>query len=116
MSSNKTYLKYKKIMTRPKKKKPHHTHKVYFFFLLDIKHNLNFKLAMFIHGASDNLKQFFFFFWQKHHLGSQSIWSLHFDSSQFSPYYFQITVNLVPTVNLLTENAYMANGVHCWHT
>ena len=64
-------------MTRPKKKKPHHTHKVYFFFLLDIKHNLNFKLAMFIHGASDNLKQFFFFFLAK------------------TP--FGVTINLVPT-------------------
>ena len=34
-----------------------------------------------------------FFFWKKHHfspyiLESQSIQSLHFDSSQFCPYYF----------------------------
>ena len=52
-------------MTRQKKKKkkkrPDHTRKGYFFFLLDIKHNLNFKLAMFIHGASDNLKHLFYF-------------------------------------------------------
>ena len=87
MSSNQTYLKYKKIMTRPKKKKPHHTHKVYFFFLLDIKHNLNFKLAMFIHGASDNLKQFFFFF------GKNTIWG----HNQFGPYIL-IAVNLVPII------------------
>ena len=48
-------------------------------------------------------------------LGSQSIWSLHFGSSQFGPCYFQLAVNLVPTVNLVTENVYMANGVHSWH-
>ena len=58
---------------------------------------------------------------RKHHfdpyiLGLQLIWSLHFCSSQFSPYYFQIALNLVSTINLLTENAYMANGVHYWHT
>ena len=60
-------------------------------------------------------------FWQKHHfssyiLSSQSIWSLHFSSSQFSPSYFQPTLNLVSTVNSLTKNAYMANGLHNWHT
>ena len=48
-------------------------------------------------------------------LGSQSIWSLHFGNGQFGPYYFQFAVNLVPTVNSLTENAYVANGLHCWH-
>ena len=45
-------------------------------------------------------------------LVSQSIWSLHFGSSQFSPCYFQLAFNLVPTVNSLTENAYMTNGLH----
>ena len=54
---------------------------------------------------------------QKHYfgpyvLGSQSIWSLHFGSNQFHPCYFQVTVNLVFTINSLTENAYVANGVH----
>ena len=57
---------------------------------------------------------------RKHHfspyiLESRSIWSLHFGSSQFGPYYFQLAFNLVPTVNLLTENAYMANSLHSWH-
>ena len=32
---------------------------------------------------------------------------------QFGPCYFQLVVNLVPTVNSLTENAYMANGLPC---
>ena len=58
--------------------------------------------------------------WQKYHfgpyiLGSQSIWSLHFGSSQFSPYYFQLAINLVPIVNSLTKNVYVANGFYCWH-
>ena len=48
--------------------------------------------------------------------GENTFWSLHFGSSQFSPCYFQIAVNLVSTVNLLTENAYVANSVHYWHT
>ena len=61
------------------------------------------------------------FFWQKQHFGSyilesQSIWSLHSCNSQVSPCYFQLIVNLVPTINSLMENAYVANGVLCWHT
>jgi len=36
-------------------------------------------------------------------------------NSQFSSCYFQLTVNLVPTINSLTENAYIANGLHSWH-
>ena len=57
-------------------------------------------------------------FRQKHHfgsyiLGSQSIWSLHFGANQFGLCYFQLTLNLIITVNLLTENSYMANSVHC---
>ena len=52
-----------------------------------------------------------FFFWKKHYfspyiLESQSIQSLHFDSSQFCPCYFQFTVNLIFTINLLMENVY----------
>ena len=43
----------------------------------------------------------------------QLIWSLHFDSSQFNLCYFQFTVNLVPTVNSLTKNAYIANSLYC---
>ena len=43
----------------------------------------------------------------------RSIWSLHFSSSQFGPSYFQFAVNLVPTVNSLTKNAYVANGLPC---
>ena len=35
---------------------------------------------------------------------------------QFGSCYFQLITNLVPTVNLLTANAYVTNGVHCWHT
>ena len=58
---------------------------------------------------------------RKHHfgpyiLGSRSIQSLHFDSSQFDPCYFQLAVNLDITVNSLTKNVYVANGLHCWHT
>ena len=61
---------------------------------------------------------FFFNHRREHHfdlyiLESQSIWSLHFGSIQFSPCYFQNVVNLVPTINLLTKNVYVANGVHC---
>ena len=46
----------------------------------------------------------------------QSIWSLHFSSSKFSPGYFQFAVNLVPTINSLTKNAYVANNLPCWRT
>ena len=58
---------------------------------------------------------------QKYHFGphileSQSIWSLHFCNSQFGLYYFKLRVNSAPTVNSLTKNAYMVNGVLCWHT
>ena len=34
----------------------------------------------------------------------QSIWSLHFGSCQFGIYYFQLTINLIPTINALIEN------------
>ena len=46
----------------------------------------------------------------------QSIWSLYFCSNQFSLCYFQPEVNLIPTINSLTENAYVTNGLHSWHT
>ena len=54
---------------------------------------------------------------QKHYFGPyilrlQSIWSLYFDNSQFGSYYFQLTVNLVSTINSLTENAYVTNDGH----
>ena len=54
---------------------------------------------------------------RKHHfgpyiLGLQSIWSLHFGNNQFGLYYFQFTINLVSTINLLTENVYVENGLH----
>ena len=57
---------------------------------------------------------------RKHHFGSyifgpQSIWSLYFGIGQFGPYYFKITINLVFTVNSLTENAYVANSLYSWH-
>ena len=57
---------------------------------------------------------------RKHHFNSyifvsQSIWSLHFGSNQFGPCYFQLALNLVPTVNSLTENAYVVDGLHSWH-
>ena len=59
----------------------------------------------------------FFFFWRKHYfdpsiLRLQSTWSLHFGKSQFGHCYFQLTVNLIPTINSLTENSYVANGGH----
>ena len=57
---------------------------------------------------------------QKHHfdsyiLKSQLIWFLHFGNSQFGSYYFQLAVNLVTTVNSLTKNTYVTNGVNSWH-
>ena len=56
---------------------------------------------------------------RKHHfgpyiLGLQLIWFLHFGNNQFGSCYFQLTFNLVITVNLLTENGYMANGGNVW--
>ena len=36
-------------------------------------------------------------------------------NSQFSPYIL-VAVNLVPAVNSLTKNAYVANVLHCRHT
>ena len=45
-------------------------------------------------------------------MGSQLIWSLHFKNNQFSHCYFQVTVNLVPTVRKLIEFAYMTDGIH----
>ena len=58
--------------------------------------------------------------WRKYHfghniLGSWSIWSLHFGSSQFGFCYFQFVVNLILTVNSLMENNYIVNGMHMWH-
>ena len=55
---------------------------------------------------------------QKYHFGPhilepQSIWSLHFCNSQFGLHYFQLRVNSAPTINPLTKNAYMVNGVLC---
>lgn len=29
---------------------------------------------------------------------------------------FQLTVNIILTINSLIENAYMTNGLHNWHT
>ena len=54
---------------------------------------------------------------QKHHFGpyileSQSIQTLHFESNQFGSCYFQITINLIPTVKWLTESTKVANGMH----
>ena len=61
------------------------------------------------------------FFWGKHHLSpyifeSWWIYSQHFSSSQFGPYYFQLTVNLISTVNTRTKNVYVADRVYSWHT
>ena len=58
---------------------------------------------------------------RKHHFGpyifeSQLIWSLHFGSNQFGPCYIHLAINLVVTVKSLRENAYVANGMLCWHT
>ena len=64
---------------------------------------------------------FFFNHRREHHfdlyiLEPQSIWSLYFGSSQFGLCYFQLVVNLVHTVNSLTENAYVTNDMHSWRT
>ena len=61
----------------------------------------------------------FFFFLHKRgtllNKGKNTILAHTFWSyNQFSPYIL-VTVNLVATVNLLTENVYMANNLHCWH-
>ena len=45
-------------------------------------------------------------------LGHNQFGALHFGANQFDHYYFQLTLNLVFTINLLTENAYIANNVH----
>ena len=42
-------------------------------------------------------------------------WPLHFGNSQFDPYYFQLALNSIHTVNSLTENAYMTNDLYSWH-
>ena len=42
---------------------------------------------------------------------SRLIWSLYFGNSQFSSCHFQLAFNLVPTVNSLTENAYVVDSV-----
>ena len=36
----------------------------------------------------------------------------YFGSNLFGPYYFTITINLVFTVNLPTENVYVENRLH----
>ena len=41
---------------------------------------------------------------------------IFWDYGQFGPCYFQIKVNLVITINSLTENVYVTNGLHGWHT
>ena len=50
-------------------------------------------------------------FWSLH-FGSQLIWSLYFGNSQFSLYYFELTINFIFTVNLLMKNVYMTNDVN----
>ena len=55
--------------------------------------------------------------WRKYYFdpyifGSQLIQCLHFGSNQFGPYNFQLAINSIFTINLLTENAYMVNDVH----
>ena len=45
-------------------------------------------------------------------LGSKSIWSLHFGNNQFDLCYFQLTINLVFTVNSLTEKSLYEKWVH----
>ena len=45
-------------------------------------------------------------------LGHNQFGALHFGANQFDHCYFQLTLNLVFTVNLLTENTYIANNVH----
>ena len=55
--------------------------------------------------------------WRKYYfdsyiLESQLIQYLHFGSNQFGSYNFRFANNLVFTVNLLTENAYVANDMH----
>lgn len=49
-------------------------------------------------------------------LESLLIQSLHFNSSQLGPYYFQVTANQVSTINSLTKNIHVANSVHCQYT
>ena len=36
------------------------------------------------------------------------------DHKQIGHCYFQFTINLAPTINSLTENVCMANGVYSW--
>ena len=76
---------------------------------------IDFCILLYIHIYSNTSSSFF---GEKHYFGpyileSQSIWSLHFSNGQFGPYYFQVAVNLVLTVNSLTENIYVASGLHC---
>ena len=68
------------------------------------KYLLGFKLTK---VSSQRLK-LLIYSWQKHYfspyiLESQSIWFIHFGSGQFSLCYFQHAVNLVLTINTLTE-------------
>ena len=91
-----------------------------FIYLLDLTKR-GFFFSWFFFFNKFRLLHFFlslFCFRRKHHfspyiLRLRSIWSLHFSSSQFGPSYFQFAVNLVPTVNSLTKNAYVANGLPC---
>ena len=43
-------------------------------------------------------------------MDSWLIWFIHFSNSQFDSCYFELIINLVPTINLLTKNAYVAHG------
>ena len=49
-------------------------------------------------------------------LGIQSISFLNFCNCQFCHCYFQFTINLVPIINSLTENAYTTDIKYNWHT
>ena len=44
------------------------------------------------------------------------IWFVHFSSNQFGSRYFQLAVNLIITINSLTENVHEANGLDSWQS
>ena len=94
--------------------------RVFFFFFFLVLF-LHLKTIILGHNWRQLMPMLVIFFWRKRHLSpyifeSRSIYSLHFSSSQFGPCYFQVTVNLISTVNSRMKNVYVADRVYSWHT
>ena len=64
------------------------------------------------YNESNSMSFFSFFFFSPYILGHSQFGLYVFVTINFISIIFQFTINLIPTVNLLTENVHVANDVH----